>query len=368
MRAHAAEPSTVVEGQRTLRPMPARPAVTLRHVPRAWSSHELIATAMRRRNGQGRCACGGTAGRDGECAGCRAKRLAAIHSQGFAAQGQAMGGEEERSPAAEEAGQRPPSAISPAGAHAESALDAGPAVMAPEALPAGLEPSTGEPAQTAPVAAPAACVPSRALTWVDFTGTPSGPASFGAKTVAPIAEVTAGGATRFQAQFDSARSWVRPRYSSPSNRASTSCGSQVGACESYFAGLKTGQTGEWSFDGAADPGCAAAVVPSSTPKATSRAECDPVIGGECDRAMGLESARLLRHEQLHFDIACQIARKANTALAAGTAIATVRSAVSAKAQPAQDQYDTDSSHGCDATGQSTWETSVSGALTSVTIP
>jgi hypothetical protein len=93
-----------------------------------------------------------------------------------------------------------------------------------------------------------------------------------------------------------------------------------------------------------------------------------VIGAECDRAAGLESARLLRHEQLHMDISCQIARKANAALAAGSKLADVRAAVAAKAQPTQDSYDTDSTHGCDATEQSKWETSVAGGLTSVTIP
>jgi hypothetical protein len=243
----------------------------------------------------------------------------------------------------------------PAGAHAESPLEA----------------PVGEPLQAPPAAAPAtpvACDPTRALTWADFTGTPSGSAAFGAKTVAPVVTVSAGGATTFQARFDSRRSWVRPRFADPTNPAATSCRSQVQACQRFFDRLPAGQTGTWSFTGDPDPNCAASIVPSATPSATSRAECDSVIGAECDRAAGLESQRLLRHEQLHFDIACQIARKANTALAAGSSLATVRSAVSAKAQPTQDQYDADSSHGCDATGQSTWETAVSGSLPSVTIP
>jgi len=68
------------------------------------------------------------------------------------------------------------------------------------------------------------------------------------------------------------------------------------------------------------------------------------------------------------DIACRIATKANAALAAGSKLADVRAAVTAKAQPTQDSYDTDSTHGCDATGQSTWETDVAGGLAKVTIP
>jgi hypothetical protein len=250
----------------------------------------------------------------------------------------------------------------PAGARAESPLEteSGPAPAGPEAVPA----AEGAP----PAAAPAVCEPNRALTWADFAGSPPAGSTFGALTVAPVSESTSGGTTTFRAKLNGTNSWVRARFKSPSNRAVNGCAQPIADCKSAFAKLAKGSTGTWSFDGAADPNCAAGIVPSSTPTAKSSGECDSVIGAECDRAAGLESQRLLRHEQLHMDISCQIAKKANAALAGGSKLADVRSAVSTKAQATQDSYDTESDHGCDATKQSDWETSVAGGLTTVTIP
>jgi len=248
----------------------------------------------------------------------------------------------------------------PAGARAETAVET-------EGAPAPAAPVPTAEGTTAP-APPPVCEPNRALTWADFTGTPPAGSTFGAFTSAAVSESTSGGTTTFRARLGSSKSWVRARFKTPSNRATNGCATPIADCKAAFAKLPKGSTGTWSFDGTPDPNCAAGIVPSATPTATSSAGCDSVIGAECDRAAGLESLRLLRHEQLHMDIACRIATKANAALAAGSKLADVRAAVTAKAQPTQDSYDTDSTHGCDATGQSTWETDVAGGLAKVTIP
>jgi Domain of unknown function (DUF4157) len=273
--------------------------------------------------------------------------------------------EPETAPEAEERAPEGADAESPVEADAEEEAAAVPQEAAPAPGDKAIEVQSRGPA--APAAPPPVCDPDRDLTWADFRGSPNR-SRFGAKTVAPVRAVGPRGAQRFQARLDSRRSWVRRRYSAPTNRAATGCGGLVRGCERFFRRLRAGQTGEQHLDDTPDPHCPAGVVPSATPVATSRGDCASVLGAECDRAAGLESDRLLRHEQLHFSIACAIARKANAALDAGSSLATVRTAVNHVLQPTQNSYDTDSTHGCDAAGQSTWETDVAGGLTSVTIP
>ena len=139
-------------------------------------------------------------------------------------------------------------------------------------------------------------------------------------------------------------------------------------CEQFFDSLAPDETG-WRSLGAGT-GCAASPQPDTTLRATSRGECDSVLGAECDRVAGLESARLLAHEQLHFDLACAMAAKGNAALAAtpAPAASTILTAVQTKAGTQTTAYDNASQHGCTASGQATWVTAVAQGLPAVTIP
>lgn len=242
-------------------------------------------------------------------------------------------------------------------APAQSPGEAGPPV------PADAGGAAGDPLQTPPPAPPAVCLPNRALTWADFQGKPN--ANFTAATVAPVAAATVQGKRLFQALFDSATSWARPIVKDPTNRAATGCSGAIRACETS---ISSGKTKSWSFSGNPPANCPNGTAPTPSVVATNTAECTTLIGAECDRAAGVDSARVLAHEQRHFDIACLIAKKANTALAGGTAEAAVKNGVDAKRQPTQTKYDTDSDHGCIAGGQATWDAAVAGGLANVTIP
>jgi hypothetical protein len=217
---------------------------------------------------------------------------------------------------------------------------------------------------TPPPATPV-CVPGTALTWANFKGTPNNP-KFGALTSTTVVPVTVGATTTFQAKLSESASWVRPKFKNPTNGALTGCNSLVSQCETFFTKNKAG--GSFSMTPDPNPTCAASPQPDPSIEATSKAECKTVLGKECETLATTESTRLLAHEQLHMDISCEIATKANTALAGGTKLADVRSVVDSKLGPAQKEYDTDSDHGCDATGQSNWVSEVGKHLPKVTIP
>src|SRR5215510_6852730 len=110
-------------------------------------------------------------------------------------------------------------------------------------------------------------------------------------------------------------SWVRPRSANPTNLAQNGCNTHVSGCERFFA---PGVTGTMNLTPAT--GCPAAIQPNPSIQATSFAECTTKLGAECTRAAVEDSARLLRHEQLHFDIACILVGKANASLAAGRSL------------------------------------------------
>jgi hypothetical protein len=215
-------------------------------------------------------------------------------------------------------------------------------------------------------AAPEVCDPNRALTWADFKGTASG--TFSAETQFNFNVVKIGGKDQVQAQFSPSKSWVRAQFGDPTNRKATGCEGQVKDCEKFFGTLKKDETGEYTLT--PPTGCEASIKPDPSKKATKKEECDTVLGAECDRVAQLESARLLRHEQLHFDIACVLAKKANAALSAGTITdaSKAKDAATSKANTAGKNYDDETAHGCKPTEQKTWETNVAGGLTTITIP
>jgi hypothetical protein len=105
-------------------------------------------------------------------------------------------------------------------------------------------------------------------------------------------------------------------------------------------------------------------------QATTRAECESVIGAQCDADAPNESARLLNHEQRHLDIACQLAKKANDALDRGDALADVRRGVNREQGAVTTSYDSaaETNHGCEAGSQSTWDADIDAGLPNVTIP
>jgi len=217
---------------------------------------------------------------------------------------------------------------------------------------------------------PVVCEPNRKLTWADFTGAPRGSGS--AKTRFHHEIVTEDGKQIIRAFFDPDSSWVRPAFGDPTNRSNTNCEQRVTGCERFFdkeaRARRTGGTQRL----APGTGCAASPQPNQSVVATSRGECDSKLGTECDRVAKLESERLLRHEQLHLDIACVIAKKGTEALVTRPKEAKkILESVKKIANDMSDDngpYDQQTRHGCDATAQATWEADVSSGLPKTTIP
>ncbi len=208
------------------------------------------------------------------------------------------------------------------------------------------------------------CIPSRPLTWTDFTGTPSG--SHSAFTAYDYNPVTTGGVSRIQAVFNSGRSFVRPQFGNPTNQTLNGCAANVTQCESFFPPGTTG--GSFALQSTPSATCPASVRANPAVVAHSFADCAGIIATECQRVAQAESDRLLRHEQLHMNIACVLVGKANAALAAGASLPTIQAALNTKDAQVVNQYDTQTRHGCLAAPQATWETNVQSGLTAVTIP
>ncbi len=88
---------------------------------------------------------------------------------------------------------------------------------------------------------------------------------------------------------------------------------------------------------------------------------------DCNDHELAETARLLSHEQGHFDITCVLVKKANAALAAGGGLAKLNAALNTKEQTTQNSYDSQSSHGCKASEQATWKAEIAAGLPKVKI-
>ncbi|MEP7012875.1 MAG: DUF4157 domain-containing protein [Acidobacteriota bacterium] len=232
---------------------------------------------------------------------------------------------------------------------------------------------------------PEECVPRRSLAWDDFTGAPKG--NFSAFTTAPVKDKpmdpqraaclqrvlgkTTDQTRVFQAQLDSGKSWVRGEFKDPTNPSKTQCGKNIRNCESQFKKLKPNQTGTMTLSSNPNSKCGAAITPNPSVTATSKDECKTVLGAECTRVAQLESERLLRHEQGHFDISCVFARKANSALIAGGNFKDIKAAVEplgSKKDKAFKKYDFDTDHGCIAAEQANWAGELANGLPKITIP
>jgi hypothetical protein len=204
------------------------------------------------------------------------------------------------------------------------------------------------------------CVPDRPLDWSDFQGAPG--AGFGAFTSATAIEENVQGNVMFRAVLNNTASWVKPEFPGAGSRATNLCAPLVTRCQSDLAAAGAGAT--WSRTPGA--GCAASVFTPA--QATNANECDTVVGAACDADAIAESARLLAHEQGHFDIACKLVGRADDALAAGTALATVRTWLNTNLQPQNTQYDGDTGNGCNAAQQAAWLTRIAGGLPAVVGP
>lgn len=223
---------------------------------------------------------------------------------------------------------------------------------------------------------PEECDPKLPLTWTDFQGTPDPASGFGAMTGSRVNPVdvptqvcaqlvlgrTTGATRRFRAKLNSSSSWALDSVKSPADPAKNGCAPLVTQCENHFNG---GGSGKWGLRPA---GNCAASVPFRGDTASSAPECVTKVGADCKDQKIAESARLLKHEQGHFDISCVFARKANAALAQGLPERTIHTAVIAKRSPTQTTYDTETSHGCVAAKQASWETDIAGGLNNITIP
>jgi hypothetical protein len=212
----------------------------------------------------------------------------------------------------------------------------------------------------------ASCDHSAALTWADFTAAPAVRSTFSAETHFHFELGSSGSQQIVKAIFEPTASWVRARWANAGDRAQNGCAVEVGRCERHFdraaqqnlVGVTFGPLG-------APRGCAASVVADQSKIATTRGECDTVYGTECDRVSQAESARLLAHEQGHYDLACALARKGTEAIMGGAAPDAMLTAVRGNSPTQTSLYDAQSAHGCNADKQADWERDIRAGLPAV---
>jgi hypothetical protein len=231
-------------------------------------------------------------------------------------------------------------------------------------------------------AAPPTCVPDVPLTWADFTGSPVA-GGLTANTRPDIRQVNftpPGGFCRhevlgeplevdrkFQAFLDAPRSWVAAATKNASDPAQNGCDHKIARCETFFdAEARANRSG--GTQSLRTPGrCPAAVAFDPAAVAHARGECQSVLMPACIAREVAESARVLHHEQLHFDIGCTIAGKANDLLPGHPDPQALLRGARALLQPLHDRYDAETRHGCDAGAQATWDANVAGGLPNVTV-
>jgi hypothetical protein len=207
-------------------------------------------------------------------------------------------------------------------------------------------------------------VPDRPLTWADFPKAMPANAPFGAETAMTHPLTTIQGNPMYQVQLQPA-SRVKARYRNSANRATNGCAQPIAACQNW---LNHNPGGTYSFQAPANNPCPASFLPDTTLQATTSAECGAVLGAECDRAAQAESARLLAHEQGHFDLGWELVKKADDALRAGGTTAAMTPALNKAIKEQQAAYDTATNHGCIAASQANWLANIAAGMRSVTIP
>jgi hypothetical protein len=148
---------------------------------------------------------------------------------------------------------------------------------------------------------------------------------------------------------DRAASWVNSAQMTVDGRRAGATSRDVAACQSNF------DQGHTWYRWKPSPTCPAHAALSSPKEATSKDECETVIGAGLDTD-GAASAKLtLRHEAYHVLMGCAIATQGNHKIDQGAAPATVLAAVKHAHNTHQDTYDHDTGHGCNAEQQAAWE-------------
>jgi hypothetical protein len=171
---------------------------------------------------------------------------------------------------------------------------------------------------------------------------------------------------KFQAFLDASRSWVKVSTRNASDPSQNGCDQQITRCQNHFNNVPAGRVAG-PFRLSTPGGCPASVTYPASAVATSASECTSVLLPACIAREEAESARVLRHERVHFDIGCVLAKKANALLASGAPEADVLRGARAQLQPLHDRYDADTTHGCQAGPQATWEQNVADGLPAVTV-
>lgn len=230
---------------------------------------------------------------------------------------------------------------------------------------------------------PLECDPARALTWADFSGRAPRRSRFGAMTFSGLRERAINSAlarcapyteppTRgVQAFFTPGRSWVKAEFANAADPAQNGCNQIVGRCQTFFdREARAGRSGAtWGLSPRPPRGCAAS-TPARGDQATTRDECATVVAQDCQDTRVTESARLLQHEQTHFNLSCAMARKANAMILADPAINFTQLLRNARQVLSRQQrlYDRETSHGCNAGAQARWEADIAAGLPRVNIP
>jgi Domain of unknown function (DUF4157) len=211
----------------------------------------------------------------------------------------------------------------------------------------------------------ASCSPDRSLTWADFKGSPSG--SFSAETAYKLQIQAIDGISIISATFNPQASWVKPMFGKPTDAKATGCEKTVNSCQGWFAKNTNGTWGPLTKNTSS---CSASIPYNSSVTAQQSSDCSSQIGAECSRVAQIESDRLLKHEQTHFDIGCAIARKGTAAIlsAAPGTHQQILNAVKKASNEQNTKYDNATSHGCNASSQASWEADVKAGLPSVKIP
>jgi hypothetical protein len=182
----------------------------------------------------------------------------------------------------------------------------------------------------------------------DFLGTPPRKSQFAALTAFTF--VTRDG--RIAADNDQSGSWVNRRRVAVDGRpAQTSAA--VRGCEKAMS-----RPNAVDYTETPSESCPASADIRSPATATSRDECETVIGAQLDTEDQADMARLLRHEQYHMNLACALAYLGNTQVDAGKPVAAVFRQVVAASQREQRAYDNDTKHGCNSGPQGTWEANI----------
>jgi hypothetical protein len=163
---------------------------------------------------------------------------------------------------------------------------------------------------------------------------------------------------RIAVDHDKAGSWVNRRTVAVNGRPPATTGA-VSECRRTL-----GKPNMAEFTWTPSASCPASADIRSSATANNRGECETVIGAQLDIEDQADTARLLRHEQYHLNLACALASLGNDEIGSGTTVAAALKHVVAASRREQRAYDDDTSHGCDSGAQGSWEGNIdSGSVT-----